>query len=94
MTTLAGTVRVRRRYYRCLECGQSVYPADAWLGWQGGFSHRVQEAVAMQCAGLPYREATATLERLTAIAVSLHAAQEVVARWGGQGSHRRRMQSG
>lgn len=82
VTTLVGTVRVRRRYYRCLRCGKSVYPADAWLGWRGGFSHRVQEAVAMQCAGLPYREATAILERLTGIAVSVHAAQEVVARWG------------
>jgi hypothetical protein len=44
----------------------------------------VQEAVAMQCAALPYREATASLERLTGIAVSVHAAEVVVARWGAQ----------
>jgi hypothetical protein len=44
--TLFGVVRVRRSYRRCLRCGRSWVPADAWLGWEGGFSFGVAEAVA------------------------------------------------
>lgn len=82
VTTLLGTVRLRRRYYRCLECGKSRYPADAWLGWKDGFSFGVEEAVAWECAARPYREAVASLEKLAGVVVSMHAAQEIVARWG------------
>jgi hypothetical protein len=82
VTTLLGTVQLRRRYYRCLQCGRSRYPADAWLGWKDGFSFGVEEAVAWECVALPYREAVATLEKLAGVVVSMHAAQEIVARWG------------
>jgi len=50
---LLGDVRVRRRWYRCLRCESSHYPADAWLGWKGGFSHRSEEVVAWQSSLLP-----------------------------------------
>ncbi len=84
VSTLLGTVRLRRRYYRCLECGKGRSPADEWLGWRGGFSFGVEEAVAWECAALPYREAVASLEKLAGVAVSKHAALEIVARWGEQ----------
>jgi hypothetical protein len=80
--TLQGDVRVRRRWYRCLQCGANRFPVDQWLGWKGGFSHGVQEVVAWECAGLPYREAVASLEKLGGLAVSVHAAERIVARWG------------
>ena len=80
--TLLGNVRVRRRWYRCLGCGKNRYPADAWLGWKGGFSHRVREVVAWECAGLPYREATGSLEKLAGVTVSVHAAECIAAQWG------------
>ena len=80
--TLQGDVRVRRRWYRCLQCGANRFPVDQWLGWKGGFSHGVQEVVAWECAGLPYREAVASLEKLAGLAVSVHAAVRFVARWG------------
>lgn len=82
ITTLLGTVRLRRRYYRCPHCGKSQFPAQRFLGWQGSFSHRVQELVAWECAGLPYREALASLEKLAGITLSVHAAEEIVSRWG------------
>jgi hypothetical protein len=80
VTTLLGTVRLRRRYYRCLKCGRSRYPADAWPGWKDGFSFGVEEVVAWKCAALPYREAVASLEKLAGVVVSMHAAQALVAR--------------
>ena len=84
VTTVVGTIRLRRRYYRCLHCSRRAYPADAWLGWKGAFSHRVQDAVAWECAALPYREAVGSLEKLAGIALSVHAAEDIVARWGVQ----------
>lgn len=80
--TLLGDVRVRRRWYRCLRCGTNRYPADAWLGWKGAFSHGFEEVVAWQSSVLPYREAVASLEKLAGLAVSMHAAERIVARWG------------
>jgi len=82
--TLLGEVRVRRRWYRCLSCGTNCYPADEWLGWQGGFSHHLQEAVAWQVSLLPYREAIAGLQKLAGVQVSVLGAERIVARWGEQ----------
>lgn len=82
--TLLGDVRMRRRWYRCLQCGTNRYPADAWLGWKGGFSHRFEEVVAWQSSLLPYREAVASIEKLAGLAVSVCAAERIVARWGAQ----------
>jgi hypothetical protein len=84
VTTVVGTIRLRRRYYRCLACSSRAYPADEWLGWRGAFSHRVQDAVAWECAALPYREAVASLEKLAGIALSVHAAEDIVAHWGAE----------
>jgi len=80
--TLVGPIRVRRRYYRCLRCGRSLFPADAWLGWPGGFSHHLQEALAWQCSLLPYREAVASVKKLAGVEVSVLGAERVVGRWG------------
>lgn len=80
--TLLGDIRMRRRWYRCLHCGSNRYPADEWLGWKGGFSHRFEEMVAWQSSLLPYREAVASLEKLAGLAVSVCAAERIVARWG------------
>jgi len=80
--TLLGDVRVRRRYYRCLVCGASSYPADGWLGWKGGFSHRVQEAVAWECSLVPYRQARESLAKLAGLEVSVDGAEGLVRRWG------------
>lgn len=82
--TLLGDVRVRRRWYRCLHCRTNRYPADQWLGWRGSFSHGFEEVVAWQSSLLPYREAVASLEKLGGLAVSMHAAERIVARWGKQ----------
>lgn len=80
--TLLGDVRLRRRYYRCLRCGRSLFPADGWLGWRGDFSHRVQEAVAWECSLLPYRQARGSLAKLAGIELSVDAAERLVRRWG------------
>jgi hypothetical protein len=80
--TLLGPVRVWRRYLRCEQCRCHRRPADEWLGWRGGFSGGVEEVVAWECAGLPYREALASLEKLAGLELSVHAAEGIVARWG------------
>ncbi len=82
--TLFGQVRVVRRYYRCLHCGKSVSPADAWLGWRGGFSYHLQEAVAWECARVPYREALASVRKFLGIELSVHGAEQIVAEWGAE----------
>ncbi len=82
--TMLGDVRVWRRYYRCLGCGRRLFAADQWLGWEGDFSHRLQEAVAWQVSLLPYRQARETLSRLAGVEVSVAAAEGIVARWGQQ----------
>jgi hypothetical protein len=82
VVTLLGTLQVRRRYYRCLRCGKSLFPADDWLGWQGDFSFRVQELVAWECSLLPYRQAVASLSKLAGVELCLEAAERIVGRWG------------
>jgi hypothetical protein len=49
--TLLGPVQVARQYLRCEGCGAWSFPADEWLGWQHGFSRRLQEAVAWAGGG-------------------------------------------
>ena len=80
--TLLGPVKVRRRYLLCPQCGKRVRPADGWLRWAGGFSFALEEIVAWECGALPYREALGSLTKLAGVEVSLHAAQDIVARWG------------
>lgn len=80
--TLLGTARVKRRYLRCTRCGQHRIPADAWLGWQHGFSHLLEEAVAWQAAAMPYRAALKGLHKLCGVELSLAAAEQIAARWG------------
>jgi hypothetical protein len=82
--TLFGAVQVPRSYRRCGRCGRSWVPGDAWLGWEGGFSFGVAEAVAYVCAGQPYREGLATLQKLVGVELSVHAAEEIVRRWGAE----------
>lgn len=82
VTTMLGDVRVWRRYYHCEQCGRRLFAADAWLGWEGDFSHRVQEAVAWQSSLLPYRPALECLRRLAGVEVSLEAAEAIVMVWG------------
>jgi Uncharacterised protein family (UPF0236) len=79
---LLGTVRVRRRYFRCRHCRSHQRPGEAWLAWNGGFSLALQEAGAWESAALPYREALASLAKLAGVEVSLEAAERMVARWG------------
>ncbi len=80
--TVLGLVRIRRRYLRCPGCRTHRRPTDAWLGWRGGFSPAVEELVAWECAALPYREALASVEKLAGLAVSVDAAEGIVAHWG------------
>ena len=80
--TMVGSVKMWRRYYRCPRCGGHLRPADQWLGWRGRFSFAVEELVAWECAGLPYREAVESLEKLAGLPVSVHAAEDIAARWG------------
>ena len=87
--TVLGPATVWRRYFRCRQCGEHARPADAWLGWKGGFSFAVEELVAWECAALPYREATKSLEKLAGLPVSVHAAETIAARWGKRRLHLR-----
>jgi len=80
--TLLGPVRVRRRYLRCPRCGTHQIPADRFLGWRGAFSTHLEEAVAHEVAGLPYRQALAGLRKLLGVELSVAGAQAIVARWG------------
>ena len=84
VVTMLGPVRVKRQYLRCPRCGARVFPADAWLGWKGDFSWRVQEAVAWECASLPYREVVKSLEKLAGVAISVDAAETIARQWGEQ----------
>jgi hypothetical protein len=80
--TLLGDVRVMRQYVCCPSCDRRRFPADQWLGWSGGFSHRVQEALAWECSLLPYRQALESLGKLAGIEASLDAAETLMGRWG------------
>lgn len=80
--TLVGTVRLRRRYLRCAKCRQHHIPADEWLGWKGGFSRLLEEAVAWQAAAMPYRAALQGLRKFCGVELSLAGAQAIAARWG------------
>lgn len=82
--TMLGSVVVWRRYFRCPRCRAHRRPADDWLGWRGRFSFAVEELVAWECSGLPYREAVGGLEKLAGLAISVHAAQDICASWGQQ----------
>jgi hypothetical protein len=82
--TVLGPVKVRRRYFRCPECRRHQRPADAWLGWKGGFSFAVEELVAWECSGRAYREALGSLRKLAGLELSVNAAERIVARWGKQ----------
>jgi hypothetical protein len=82
VVTLLGPVQIERQYRRCDACGARSFPAEAWLGWEHGFSGRVEEAVAWSVAALPYRPAVEGLRRFAGIDLSLSAAQAIVARWG------------
>jgi len=81
--TLLGAVPLTRQYRQCRECGRRSFPADGWLGWEGAFSGRLEEAVAWSVAALPYRAALEGLRRFCGIELSLSAAQEMAGRWGG-----------
>lgn len=80
--TLLGAVRIVRQYRRCRECGWRSFPGDGWLGWEGAFSRRLEEAVAWSAAALPYRAALEGLRRFCGIELSLSAAQDMAGRWG------------
>ena len=82
--TLLGALRVTRQYRQCRHCGRRSFPADGWLGWEGAFSRRLEEAVAWSAAALPYRAALEGLQRFCGIELSLSAAQGIAARWGNQ----------
>jgi len=82
VATLLGEVKVVRQYLRCAGCGAWSFPADEWLGWQHGFSHLLEEAVAWQAAAMPYREALKGLHKLCGVELSLAAAQQIAGRWG------------
>jgi hypothetical protein len=80
--TLLGATRVKRRYLRCPRCRQHRVPADEWLGWRGGFSRVLEEAVAWQVAAMPYRQALQGLRKFCGVELSLAAAQQIAAHWG------------
>lgn len=80
--TLLGAVQVVREYRRCQGCGARAFPAEAWLGWEHGFSRLVEAAVAWQTAAMPFREALTGLQRFCGVALSLAAAHRIAGRWG------------
>jgi len=80
--TLLGPVRVVRAYLRCRRCGARRSEGEAWLGWRGTFSRRLEEAVAWEAADKPYRAALQGLRKQCGVELSLAGAQGIVARWG------------
>jgi hypothetical protein len=63
--TLAGTVRLTRRYFYCRRCDQGFCPLDSRLGLpqEGGFTLRLTQEVACLSACLPFEQAVQTLCR-------------------------------
>jgi len=85
--TLLGSVRYRRAYYHCRECGRGHYLGDQAVGVDASsYSLPAQEAIALVCCEVPFERGRVLLGRLTGLEVSNSHAQTVT------GSHGERLE--
>jgi hypothetical protein len=82
--TLLGAIEVSSaQYYAKASEPKSVFPFREELGLPpGGYSRALEEVVALACSEGVYRKALWLVNRLTGAQVSVHKAEEIVARWG------------
>jgi len=78
IVTLAGSLELRRRRYRCGACGKEVIPLDELLGLEPRLQHTlgVRERALFLVTELSYAKSARTLDELRGLAVShgqLHA---------------------
>jgi hypothetical protein len=69
--SLAGTLQLRRAYYRCLDCATSALPLDQQLGLtEREISPGVERAAALLAAHLPFAETEFVLAEMTGVSLS------------------------
>jgi len=81
VTTVNGTVTVRRRVYWANQYGCCA-PLDTWLGLTQKYSQGVREMVARLGLDSSYRKATEDLQRLAQLSLSYQTFREVFQREG------------
>ena len=83
LLTRLGQVRVKRRYYRCRECGGGRFPLDRALGLEGKAVTPGAESVCADAAGSDsYAEASRKLGNLAGVRVPKSTLQRCGARIG------------
>jgi hypothetical protein len=85
VSTLYGTVAVKRAYYRCPNCGRSQIPWDVAQGLnQRAWTPRVKALVAQVAARSSYRDSVELLELLAGFVIPESTAEAIIAEVGGR----------
>src|SRR6266545_4067479 len=84
VTTLLGSISIRRSYYLCAACGHGQHPLDAQLQFcAGSRSQALDELLALLGATQDsFVEAATVLERLTLVHVSANSVREATEQLG------------
>lgn len=84
VTTLLGSISIRRSYYLCAACGQGQHPLDAQLQFcAGSRSQALDELLALLGATQDsFVEAAQVLERLTLVHVSANSVRDATEHLG------------
>lgn len=78
ITTVLGTVRYRRAYYRCHDCGATHYAGEDELGLEGGvFTLPAQEAISLVSSEVPFERARVLLHRLSGVTCCVSQAERL-----------------
>jgi hypothetical protein len=74
--TILGPVTVRRAYYHCAQCGHGVVPRDHELGTEhASLSPGLRSMTAHAATAVPFAKATALLEELAGISLTVKRAE-------------------
>lgn len=83
VTTLLGTIRPRRAYFSCGDCGSGFAPLDRQLGiGRNGLSPAVEEAICWLASFMPFASAEQFLDQLLRVSVDDNTVQRVVQQVG------------
>jgi hypothetical protein len=77
VVTAAGTVKLRRVYYRCPRCRQGGYALDERLGIQGKYSPAARQLICLAGGSWSYDVAAERLEEMCGLVVSDTTVREV-----------------
>lgn len=70
MTTAAGEVRLRRRYFVCRSCGLGAHLSDDWLGLHGSLSRHALRLATLAAASWSFDRASALLQEFCGLRLS------------------------